>query len=256
MSQAEIKQWAENQENLDIYQVNAFIFGTGQYKFYPIGLWKLTACIGLQIFGIIILTDQVAEENGFMCPDAQVCQGYNGSGGGESGQLAWMAFFFVSFVSITCAEQLRGLGDLGMYSWGSNQPEFVSKIWVCIGLYTNVMVLLLCWLCSVIIVFASKSLLDMVLNAVAVLFMITIDDEIVTFSDYDNVLATMASYSSKNAASRALDKCAEKMLNLQVLWSKPWLCSVVMLPLTIAAPLFTIICYGPAEFSADCVAAA
>ena len=106
----EIELWARTRENLDVYQINAFIIGTGQRKFYPIGLWKLTACIGLQIFAIVFLTAQTWQEGGFDCSDSKVCQGYNGDVFPE----AWMAFFFVSFVSITCAEKLRNLGDSGM----------------------------------------------------------------------------------------------------------------------------------------------
>lgn len=109
MSSGEIKQWAEAQENLDIYQVNAFIIGTGQRKLYAIGLWKMMACIGLQIFGIIFLAELTWEDAGFDNADA-VCDQYNGDTQNE----AWMAFFFVSFVSITCAEDLRNLGHYGM----------------------------------------------------------------------------------------------------------------------------------------------
>ena len=112
MSAAQIRQWAKNQENLDIYQVNAYLIGTGQRQYYPIGLWKLTACIGLQIFGVIFLTQLTWTNSGFDCESAEICQGYNGGTFAE----AWMAFFFVSFVSITCAEELRNLGNFGMYA--------------------------------------------------------------------------------------------------------------------------------------------
>eukprot|EP01084_Bolivina_argentea_P320622 556324_1 len=240
MSSGQVKQWAEAQENLDIYQINAFIIGTGQRKLYAMGLWKMMACIGLQIIGIIFLTVEQWDAGGFNEGDS-VCQGYNGDG--EA--LPWMAFFFVSFVSITCGEQLRTLGQYGMYQWGSEQPDFVSKIWVAMGLWANIIVLIMSWLCSVIIIYTSTTMLDMVLNAVAVLFMITIDDEIVTFSDYENVLKTMSSYSSQSKAGAIFDKIGGGLLKIQILWGKPIICTAVLTPLIVVPPLFTILCYSP-----------
>eukprot|EP01083_Nonionella_stella_P069356 184877_1 len=255
--QGEIQKWARDQENLDIYQICSFIIGTTQRKYYPIVLWKVLACIGLQLPGIIFLTQSTYEGAGFHCANVNICQGYNGATLTES----WMAFFFVSFVSIVCAEDLRNLGNYGMYQWGSNQPEFVSKIWVAIGFYANLITLVLSWLCSSIIIFASKDIIEMVLNSVAVLFMITIDDEIVGFSDYENVTTMFGSYSAKNKASAWLDKVAEGLMKIQVIWDskrtvicgKPCeVCTFIMTPLTIVAPLFTIMCYGMSAYDEDC----
>mmetsp|Transcript_48619 Transcript_48619/g.77776 ORF Transcript_48619/g.77776 Transcript_48619/m.77776 type:complete len:253 (+) Transcript_48619:21-779(+) len=247
---SEIKQWAQTQENLDIYQIVAFLLGMKQRAYYPVAAWKLMAVIGLQIYGVIRLTTVTASKNGFDCPDSAICQGYNGGTMSE----AWMAFFFCSFVSITCAEQLRNLGQYGMYQWGSDQPEFVSKIVVAIGFYANLIVLLLCWFCSTVIIFASKDLLDMVLNSVAVLFMISIDDEIITFSDYERVTTAMADYASKSSAEACLDKLAQALLKLQLLWSKPMICTAIVSILTLIPPVFTILCYGPVQYDTDCVA--
>merc|ERR1712176_1694671 len=139
-------------------------------------------------------------------------------------------------------EQLRNLGHSGMYSWGADQPEFVSKIMVAIGFYANLIVLILSWLCSSLIIFASKDMLEMVLNSVAVLFMITIDDEIVAFSDYENVLSTIGGFSSKNKAAACVDKFAVILLKIQSIWKKPCCCTMILTPLTLVAPIFTIMC--------------
>lgn len=136
------------------------------------------------------------------------------------------------------------------YSWGSQQPDFVSKIMVAIGFYANLIVLILCWLCSSLIIFASKDMLEMVLNSVAVLFMITIDDEIVTFSDYENVLSTIGGFSPKNKAAACLDKFAEILLKIQYIWTKPFICTLILTPLTLIAPIFTIMCYGENQLDA------
>ena len=129
------------------------------------------------------------------------------------------------------------------YQWGSDQPEFVSKIWVALGFYINLFSLLLSWFCSTVIIFYTDNLLDMILNSVAVLFIIQIDDDIVTFSDYENILKTMAAYSSQNLASKWLDKLAAALLKIQLLWSKPKVCTFVITPLTVLPPIITILCY-------------
>ena len=121
---------------------------------------------------------------------------------------------------------------------------------VAIGFYANLIVLILCWLCSSLIIFASKDMLEMVLNSVAVLFMITIDDEIVAFSDYENVLSTIGGFSSKNAAVACVDKFAEILLKIQYVWTKPFICTLILTPLTLIAPLFTIMCYGEDQLDA------
>ena len=136
------------------------------------------------------------------------------------------------------------------YGQGENQPGGVSKIWVAIGFYTNIIVLVLCWLCSSIIIFATKDLLEMVLNSVAVLFMISIDDEIVSFDDRNNITNMGASGPKSGAAAAAsagLDKIATNMMKLQRLWEYNLVCTVIITVLTIIAPLLTILCYGPAE---------
>ena len=138
------------------------------------------------------------------------------------------------------------------YGWGPQQPDFVSKIWVAIGFYANLMSLVLAWLCSALVVFASKDMLEMVLNSVAVLFIIDIDDLIVQGSDYDNVLLTLGSWASKSSASAALDKIAETLLKIQLLWSKPFVCTLIVTPLTMIPPLFTILCYGLSGYDENC----
>ena len=93
----------------------------------------------------------------------------------------------------------------------------------------------------------------MVLNSVAVLFIITIDNEIVFDSDYANV--SRGGWSSKSKGAAILDKGAVMLMKVQSLWTcKPMFCTFFITILTLISPIFTILCYGPSEFDADCVA--
>ena len=92
----------------------------------------------------------------------------------------------------------------------------------------------------------------MVLNSVAVLFIITIDNEIVFDSDYLNV--ARGGWSSKSSAGAILDKGAVWLMKVQSLWTcKPIFCTVFITILTLFAPVFTIMCWGPSQLDENCV---
>merc|ERR1712154_345136 len=198
--------------------------------------WKTMACLGLQSFGIIILMSLQWDASGYDCPDVDFCNG-------DFSREAWIAFFFALFVSISCGEQLRTLGDYGMYQWGSDQPGSVSKFWVAVGLWTNTIVLLLTWACSTLTIMTSKGIDVIVLNSVAVLFMVTLDDEIVTFSDYSQVTVSLGQ-SQVNKVCAACGIVGTVLLKLQVIWRIPYLCSLLIFPFVIIIPLSVLGCYN------------
>eukprot|EP01084_Bolivina_argentea_P240386 403872_1 len=240
MSQQEIREWAEAGENLDIYQVNAIFEGSGDKKIQCMSYWKTMACVGLQTFGILTLMDLQWRAAGFDCPDVEKCNGNFSRDG-------WIAFFFSVFVSLSCGEQLRTLGDYGMYKWGSGQPAGVSKFWVAIGLYTNLVVLLLTWVCSTITIMTSKGIDVIVLNSVAVLFMVTLDDQIVTFADYSQIQMSIGQ-GTVNRCCSALDLVGGLLLKLQLVWKIPYFCGILMFPLTVVVPVLVLGCYNDSQY--------
>lgn len=109
-SPSTIKQWAQQQDYLDIYMVNAFYLGTAQRSQYFMSFWKLATCFGLQFIGILLLMeDQWAEY-----------QAAEGSCSGQiQGNVAIIGFFFATYITIFCTEQIRSLNRYGMYGWGT-----------------------------------------------------------------------------------------------------------------------------------------
>ena len=91
---------------------------------------------------------------------------------GQIGPLSVMAFFFASFVTIIISEKLRGLGGKGMYKWNLNQPHYVNKCWIGIGFLVNIFVLILSWFVSLVTIFISTSILDMMLNVCLSLYIL------------------------------------------------------------------------------------
>ena len=108
MGDSQILEWAGEGEGLDIYQINAIFEGCGNRKLVCFTYWKTLACFGLQTFGIVMLMTLQWEAAGYECQDVDWCNGNFSRDG-------WIAFFFSMFVSITIGEQLRTLGDYGMY---------------------------------------------------------------------------------------------------------------------------------------------
>ena len=149
--------WCEEESQLDIYQVNAFYIGTGSRQQYCIAFLKLISCFGLQTAGIFLLVSIQWAEVTQQSASPQCVKG-------PIGRLSVMAYFFSTFVSVIISEKLRGLGDKGMYSWRDNQPIFVSKCWIGLGFLTNIFVLVFSWGVSLIVIFISPDILDMVLN--------------------------------------------------------------------------------------------
>eukprot|EP01084_Bolivina_argentea_P041710 76982_1 len=239
-SSGTIKQWAAQQDFLDVYMVNAFYTGTAQRSQYILSFWKTTTCFALQIVGIWLLLDAQWTESG-----AGSC------GGGTGGNVALVAFFFATYVTLFCTEQIRSLNNYGMYQWGENQPDFVNPLWVGVGLWVNLFSLTMSWFASCIIIYASSNILDMVLNAVAVTFMITLDDEIIGESDYGRIENWDG---SKNTVCGAIDFVYEKLgrclLKIHPCWQKRLvfpkfqidLCDLLLCPGMIIIPIFVGLC--------------
>merc|ERR1712204_550 len=69
-------------------------------------------------------------------------------------------------------------------------------------------------------------------NSVAVLFMITLDDEIVSFSDYSQVTMSLGQ-AQVNRVCAACGVVGTVLLKLQVIWRIPYLCSLLVFPFVI-----------------------
>eukprot|EP01084_Bolivina_argentea_P230287 388479_1 len=212
--------WAEGNQYLDVYMVNAFYLGTGQRSQYFLSLWKTATCFGLQFIGILLLMeDQLAVYNTYNT-DVTACGGIGKKDGNDS--VRWVAFFFATYITIFCTEQIRTLNRYGMYGWGEGQPEFVNSLWVGVGLWVNLFSLCLSWFVSCIIIFTSADILNMVLNSVAVTFMLTLDDEIIGESDYTRIVRLASSNEGSAPLCRALETVQRKIGGLMMKVHSCW----------------------------------
>eukprot|EP01083_Nonionella_stella_P053422 141320_1 len=124
-SSGTLKNWAQLQSYLDIYQVNAFYLGTAQRSQYIMSFWKLATCFGLQFIGILLLMED--QWVAYKATNTGACSGIKGN-------VALVGYFFATYITIFCTDQIRTLNRYGMYGWGEQQPEFVNSLWVGVGL--------------------------------------------------------------------------------------------------------------------------
>merc|ERR1712228_730585 len=103
------------------------------------------------------------------------------------------------------------------------------------------------WICSTLTIMTSKGIDVIVLNSVAVLFMITLDDEIVTFSDYSQVTMYLGQ-AQVNRLCAACGIAGTVLLKLQVIWRIPYLCSLLIFPFMVVIPIAVLGCYNSDTF--------
>ena len=185
----DLLEWTSAQENLDVYQLNAFFGATHEMRYYWRNYWKTICVQFIQTFGLVILlyhdwlvgtVQAELNENG---GTKAVC-----ATNGEW-DLKLLSFFLLSFLSIRLSDQIATMADYGMYSWGQNPitPHFVNWGWIAYGLMVNYITLVFSFFISGLVVYNASTPLDMILDFVALYFIIELDDEMVTHKDYQDI---------------------------------------------------------------------
>ena len=128
-----LKEWVQAQENLDIYQLNAFYSGISENRRYVVNLYKTLIVSFIQTAGATYLAYdrlfQVANGTSQLCAT------------NDFGILSWMAFAFTGFISWTLNDQLTEISNFGCYSFTKNLPPFFDRAWISAGILVNVFVL-------------------------------------------------------------------------------------------------------------------
>ena len=183
----DLKSWVDAQENLDIYQYSAIAANCKQFKRSKcLDGYRMAAVIFIQCYGLTQIL------HWYFLPDTERhkewCNIYGSSDSWKlGGHLTLLACSFAIFISLLIYNGICELNTQGIYSWGHNQPCFIDKGWIATGMSINLMVLVYSWLISVIVLFYSDNPLDMVLNSVAIYFIVELDDEAVFASDFQRI---------------------------------------------------------------------
>eukprot|EP01084_Bolivina_argentea_P066763 121733_1 len=254
----EFLEWVANGDSMDVYQIASVLYQTTgltdpeAWK----AMLKVFVCATLQIFGMIYLCVY------FMFQDDQdevpaayfkYCRMGKNS---NSVFLKLLAMFFATWISLILADQIVAAAHFGLYSFGTQQPVFVNKPIIYLGLFTNLFVPLVCWISSMLLMYFSDNVIDLILNGLALYFIKEIDDEMVFGHDYARIQKWFEDqYDSFIKAY--IEKCDSRenffIKELESVWNKdccgkevianPGRCWCLLSPLVIIAPVYLAICY-------------
>merc|ERR1712012_432509 len=205
-------QCCEDGAGFDYYQIMAFYSNTKDNLTdsvkYILCVIKALICALTQLLGmVIIMVDFVViglEGRGdAMCNVAdfgdavwyQVLYDF---------QLKILAFLFSTFLAFICFDRLTGV-EQGMY-WKmkyAQDIEFLNIIWLRIGFSVNVFASILAVYGSFMVVFFSDNSLDMILNSVALFFVVELDDLLVKGSDYKRIAKYIRNYQEEGERKKS-----------------------------------------------------
>jgi len=134
-------------------------------------------------------------------------------------QLKLLAFLFSSYLSFHSIDQLLNV-ESGMYKKfqrGANL-KLVNVIWLRIGLSVNIFVTIAAVYGSFVTVFFSDNSLDMILNSVALFFLVELDDMLVKDKDYALIKKYLEAYEpvNKRASFHAMTLRGERCVGAKM----------------------------------------
>eukprot|EP00484_Ammonia_sp_Unknown_P026633 CAMPEP_0197034222 /NCGR_PEP_ID=MMETSP1384-20130603/12398_1 /TAXON_ID=29189 /ORGANISM="Ammonia sp." /LENGTH=433 /DNA_ID=CAMNT_0042464125 /DNA_START=26 /DNA_END=1325 /DNA_ORIENTATION=- len=200
---------AEN--GFDLYQLMAFYGnsstrnGCQDWLKYLFNVIKVCSCALTQIFGIIIIMIDFVQigietrESGLEDGQTVFCRSPDYDDAWYiilySSNLKILAFLFSSFLAFFSVDSLMGV-EQGMYKkmkYAGNIP-WINSAWLRVGFTVNVFVSIIAVYGSMTVILFSDNSLDMVLNSVALFFIVELDDLLVKQSDYERIYNHIKEY--------------------------------------------------------------
>eukprot|EP01084_Bolivina_argentea_P144844 254034_1 len=195
---------AEAGEQLDIYQVCAFISKrnenetindnpdekiTRKKKYFYYGK-AVCCCLFQTVVLVIFIYDLIAEKvktNSF-------CR----ISGIELLRVKIVAIVAAAYISFMIGGTMKNLDHQGLYEIRAKTfedcPPFINARWVYMGLYSNFMALFIAFYGSYLVIYFSETSFDIVFNCVAIFFALEIDDFLVDHWDYDFINQWLKEY--------------------------------------------------------------
>mmetsp|Transcript_10701 Transcript_10701/g.13322 ORF Transcript_10701/g.13322 Transcript_10701/m.13322 type:complete len:308 (+) Transcript_10701:24-947(+) len=183
----DILEACDAQEGLDIYQWCAFeskmVKMNKQYRIkYLWSCFKAIICSLLQTVGLLILGRR-------QIIDGVQLKGWCEMEGDHDARILAIGFSF--YVAFTVSGWLKSLHDEGMYNqdvfgW-DNTPWFVSPGWISFGYTVNLIGSVIAVWVSFFIIFFQLTPFDIIINAVAVFFLLDIDDLLMHTTHYESI---------------------------------------------------------------------
>lgn len=195
---AELFREAVDDKSLDIYQVCAFISTADVDDSFPLRrrishYFKAFMCALIQTVGLVVFIyvqmvrlSQGEESKGFCAMTSKnedVDEVYK--------LTQVLSVFLAIYISLKMGGLMVDTGDNGLYNIdlhaGKNCPPFVNKYWVLFGAWINTYALLFSVYGSYIVLYITEDILEVILNSVALFFLLDVDDYILDNLDYQRI---------------------------------------------------------------------
>eukprot|EP01084_Bolivina_argentea_P238730 401097_1 len=244
-----IKEFLDGGDELDIYQLVAFRVKTGggccaktetgkKYVGYWIDIIKAAICIFAQFASIIVLYeytfDTIKEESG---------KGWcDGEGKFNSRLMAIAYTLFLSSIFITTYIGNQNAGFYLHLEYESFDYNFISSEWLYFGRIVNGLLILNSFYLSFLITFFTEDPFDIILNAVALLFIADIDNMVVDSFDYKKTLKWFEKQGNvKSISKQEMHKCKSYFWHsMQYI---EMTLGVISLLFIFVVPFFVAVCY-------------
>lgn len=191
-----IQQCAAAGSGFDIYQVTAFLYCNRECGNYPIAAIKSMSCLMIQGPILAYLIDEIVakgfEKRVEMCDSSKEY---------SSWWLAYFGFACSVYIALSLNQMYQktihgGMNCVCMMKF-TNLPDCLSGRWLFLGCFYNAFLFKVAIILSLFVIFFSTTVMDMVLNSVALLFVVQMDDVMVTAADYKMIETFLDGYAHR-----------------------------------------------------------
>ena len=222
---------------MDIYQMCSFMAQNEdscckKYTYYL----KALCCAIFQSAGLVIFIYNAIRDT-----DKSLCES------DADWDVKCIATIATLYISLTMGGMIQIIDSQGLYEfdgWSSETiPPFLDRRWLFLGLYVNYFALMGAILGSFILIYVSESALDVILNAVALFFVVEMDDLMIDQYDYERVAEFFTeNYDANNYKETYQDTSCQNIC-MKTGGSIVIFCVLVAMLGALAAPFYMAICY-------------
>eukprot|EP01084_Bolivina_argentea_P258415 435646_1 len=154
------------------------------------------------------------------------------------------------YVSVNIGALMQTLDNQGLYQIDSTTfedcPPYINRFWIYFGLYTNFVALFIALYGSFIVIFVSVDAVEIVLNCVAIFFVLDIDDLLADHYDYERIQKWFEN--EKDVAEKYKDNVALHIKSYEkccagCMGTSIGLFAIFSVAVAFVAPFVVFICY-------------
>ena len=160
-------------------------------------------------------------------------------------KLKYIGFLIITFIAAISLVWVKKIDTQGFYVLNIGDdiaPKWLNHYWIVYGNFVNVFLCFEIIYGSAFVVYSSEQVLDMVLNSVALFFIVELDNMLVTQDSYKMIYGFINSGKAKETYGDNMPKCCWSGASYWILGIFALLCLAAIYIGVIVLPIWTIIC--------------